>query len=448
MLTKRFCFILLPLLALPVAKTQEQERQIITLEQAINIALERNRNLNTARLEVDGADARVREAWGYALPALDVSGRYTRALERPVFFLPDFANPGSNKTVAVQIGTEHAFDLTLSARQTLFNSTVIVGVGAANVYSNAARRLLRAKEVETVAAVRKSFYGVLMAGEVRDLMQANLANAEENLANVRTLAAQGLVSEYDELRAIVGVENLRPEVIRAANNYALSLDGLRATMGIGVSEAIDVEGELRHVRMQEDVVANALEAVREENPSLQALRLQVEVNEAFVSAERSNYLPTISAFGNLQYQAAKNTFVVSTNDFFRSAQVGLNLSVNIFQGLQTNARVDQASIEVRKSEEILANMETNLRTAAHSTILQLNQAQQRIDAQARTVEQAERGYRIATTRFMNGAGTQLEVNDAQLALTQAKVNRIQAIYDYLVASADLDQLLGRMPQTN
>jgi len=433
------------LLMLAAADAQDTPR-LITIDQAVAIALEKNRDLRSARLGVELADARVREAWGYALPALDLSGRYTRALERPVFFLPDFANPGSNQTVAVQIGTAHSFDLTLSARQTLFNSTVIVGVGAANVYSDAARQLARGKEVETVANVRKAFYGALFAAEVRDLMRANLVNAEENLANVRTLSKQGLVSEYDELRASVGVENLRPEVIRAENNYALSVDGLRSAMGIGVSESIEIDGKLEYKPVPEELTANAVQTVAETNPSLQALRLQVLVNEAFVSAERSNYLPTLSAFGNVQYQAAKNAFAISTGDFFRSAQVGLTLSLNVFQGFQTNALMDQANVEVRKSEEQLASMETNLRTAAHSAVLQLQQARQRIEAQGKTVEQAERGYRIATTRFVNGSGTQLEVNDAQLALTQAKVNRIQAVYDYLVASTDLDYILGRLPE--
>lgn len=433
------------LLAFPLMG-QTAGPRLLTLEQALTLALEKNRDLRTARLEVERADARVREAWGYALPSIDLSGRYTRALERPVFFLPDFANPGSNRTVAVEIGTAHAFDMTLSARQTLFNSTVIVGVGAANVYSDAARELARGKEVETVANVRKAFYGALLAGEVRSLMRANLANAEENLANVRTMAGQGLVSEYDELRAVVGVDNLRPEVIRAENNYALALDNLRSMIGIEITDSIDIAGSLELIPFPEDVATGAVDRVKELNPSLQAMRLQVLVNEAFVSAEKSNYLPTLSAFGNVQYQAAKNSFAISTADFFRSAQVGLTLSFSIFQGLQTNARTDQASVEVRKSEEQLARMETTLRTAAHSAVLQLRQARQRVDAQARTVEQAERGYRIATTRFVNGSGTQLEVNDAQLALTQARVNRIQAVFDYLIASADLDYLLGRMPE--
>lgn len=420
--------------------------RLITLEQALTIGLENNRDLKTARLEVDRAEARVREAWGYALPSIDVSGRYTRSLERPVFFLPDFNDLSSGRTVPVEIGTAHAFDMTVSARQTLFNSTVIVGVGAAGVYADVARQLYRQKELETVANIRKAFYGTLLAGEVRDLMRANLRNAEENLRNVQTMAGQGLVSEYDQLRAEVGFENLRPEVIRAENNYALSLDALRSTMGIGVSDTIDIDGSLEHRRIPEEVLTTAAETALRQNPGLQALKLQIEVNEAFVSAERSNYLPILSAFGTLQYQAAKNTFAFSTNDFFRSAQVGLSLSFSLFQGLQTNARVDQALVEVRKSEELLARAETDLRTLVHSLILQIRQAQERIDAQQRTVEQAERGYRIATTRFVSGAGTQLEVNDAQLALTQANVNRIQAVYDHLVASAGLDQVLGSMPQ--
>ena len=440
---KIFVFALVGIIVNGIALSQQP--RTITLEQAVTVALEKNKDLNTAQLEIEKADARVSEAWGYAMPSVDLSANYTRSLERPVFFLPDFANPGSNKTVPVKIGTEHSWGMTLSARQTIFNSTVIIGVGAAHIYSEAARELYRAKKLETVSNVRKTFYAVLLASEARDLMRANLKNAEENLGNVRTMSKQGLVSEYDELRATVGVENLRPEVIRAENNYLLALDGLKSAMGIDASEQIVVDGTLQFQQVPEDRVVSAVDQVKESNAGLKALRLQIGVNQAFLNVERSNYLPMVSAFGNLQYQAAKNTFNISTNDFFRSSQVGLSLSFSVFQGFQTNARVDQAKVEVRKTEEQVANLENNLRTAAHSLVLQLRQSQQRIEAQRKTVEQAERGYKIATTRFLSGAGTQLEVNDAQLALTQAKVNRIQAVYDYLVASADFDRTLGYLP---
>jgi len=443
---KIFIFVVVGIIVSGIAFSQQPQPRTITLELAVTVALEKNKDLNTAQLEIEKADARVSEAWGYAMPSVDLSANYTRSLERPVFFLPDFANPGSNKTVPVKIGTEHSWGMTLSARQTIFNSTVIVGVGAAHIYSEAARELYRAKKLETVSNVRKTFYAVLLASEARDLMRANLKNAEENLQNVRMMSKQGLVSEYDELRASVGVENLRPEVIRADNNYLLSLDGLKSVMGLDASEQIIVDGTLQFQQVPEDRVASAVDLVKEANASLKALRLQIDINQAFLNVERSNYLPMVSAFGNLQYQAAKNTFNISTNDFFRSSQVGISLSFSVFQGFQTNARVDQAKVEVRKNEEQVASLENNLRTAAHSLVLQLTQSRQRVEAQGRTVEQAERGYKIATTRFLSGAGTQLEVNDAQLALNQTKVNRIQAIYDYLVASADLDQLLSIFPE--
>ncbi len=436
---------LLALLSFYNSLAQDRQAKSLTIDGAIQIALQRNQDLTSARLEMEKADAKVSEAIGTALPSLNLTGRYTRALKKPVFFLPDFQNLNSGRIIPIEIGSNHAIDFVLSAQQILFNSAVITGVGASKIYQAAARDMFRSKQLETVSKVRKAFYGVLLAHEAKEMMHANLKNAEDNLKNVRRLMDQGLVSEYDELRATVGVENLRPIVLQAENNDALAIDGLRMAMGVGPSEEYVIQGTLTFAAVDSVIMSSAQETVLESNSSLKALRHQVEVNQAIVSIERSNYLPTLAAFGNYEYQMAKNDLNISLHDFIGSSLVGLQLSVNLFQGLQTNARVDQAKVEVRKTEEQVGSVENSLRTAVHSVVLQLGQARKRVEAQGKTVDQAERGYKIATTRFLNGSGTQLEVNDAQLSLTQAKVNRMQAIFDYLVASADFDQLLGRLP---
>lgn len=417
----------------------------LSLQQAIVIALEHNPDLASAQLDVQTAEARVREAWGYALPVFDLQGRYTRALKKPVFFLPDFDNPGSGITRPIEIGSNHAVDLTLSARQTLFDATIFIGVGAAGIYSDVAREFYNAKKLETITNVRKAFYNVLMAREVLTMMEANLKNAEENLRNARLLTLQGLLSEYDELRAIVGVENLRPMVIESENNFQLSKDGLRSVMGDESFGEITIIDSLAYQLFPESVLENARINVRDANSTIRAMRLQVEVNRAFMNAERSNYLPTLSAFGDYRYQVSKNTLKIVPDDFVRSSQIGLSLSFNLFQGFQTNARVEQAKLAILKSEEQVSKIELNIETAVHSAVMRIRLTQKRIEAQSKTVEQAERGYRIAATRFASGSGTQLEVNDVQLALTQAKLNRIRAVYDYLNASAELDQLIGRIP---
>jgi outer membrane protein len=436
---------------------QESISRRLSLEDAVRMAMKHNPDLLTARLEVKRSDARVLEAWGNAMPAVDLTGQYAHLVDKPVSFFPDFFLYTFMKAIDstypkpsglfVPVSFAPAFNASasLSVRQILFNGAVFVGVGAAHIYSELARDLYQGKQVETVTKVRKAYYGALLAREAYDLMRSSMQNAEDNLKNVRVMGNQGIVSEYDELRASVGLENLRPMVIQSETNYNLALDNLKNTLGITMKESFVLTDSLLFKPVDEQLLSGADEMVLETNPGLNATKHQIELNGAVINAERSSYLPTIAAFGSYSYSAAKDQFNFSTRDFYKGSTVGLSLSLNLFQGLQTYSRVEQAQIEERKSEEQKIGLERTLRTGVHSIVGNLQQARKRIEAQGKTVGMAERGYKIVTTRFLNSSATQLEVNDAQLALTQAKVNRIQAIYDYLSATADLEQIIGRLP---
>lgn len=439
------------------ATSQESTPRPLSLQDAVRLAMKQNPDLTSARLEVSRSDARVLEAWGNAMPAIDVSGQYVHMIDKPVTFFPDYflysflkgidsttAKP-TGQLVPISFAPGFTASATLNVRQILFNGAVFVGVGAAHIYSHLARDLYQAKQVETTTKVRKAYYGALLAHEAMDLMRSSLQNAEDNLKNVRLMSKQGIVSEYDELRASVGVENLRPMVIQSETNFNLALDNLRNTIGVTNKIELVLTDSLSFQAVDDAILRRAEALVLETNPGLSAVKRQIELNGAVVSAERSNYLPTIAAFGSYQYQAAKEQFNFSTNDFYKGSNVGLTFSLSLFQGLQTYARVEQAQLEQRKSQEQQVSLERTLQTGLHSIVGTLQQARKRVEAQGKTVEMAERGYKIVTTRFLSNSATQLEVNDGQLALTQAKVNRVQAIYDYLVASADLDQLIGRLP---
>ena len=434
-----------------------QSPRNLSLEEAVRLAMKHNPDLTTARLEVQSSDARVLEAWGNAMPSVDISGQYVHMINKPVSFFPDYflytflkgidstIPKPSGQLVPVSFAPAFAANASLNVTQILFNGAVFVGVGAANVYSHLARDLFQSKQIETVTRVRKAYYGALLAREAFALMRSSLQNAEDNLKNVRVMLKQGIVSDYDELRASVGVENLRPMVIQSETNYNLALDNLRNTIGSTNKEEFLLTDSLSFQPVDDTLLTRAESIVLQTNPGLSAVRRQIDLNAAVVNAERSSYLPTIAAFGSYQYQAAKEQFNFSTNDFYKGSQVGLSLSMNLFKGLQTSSRVEQAQLEKRKSEEQKVNLERTLQTGVHSVLGNLQQARKRVEAQGKTVEMAERGYKIVTARFLSNAATQLEVNDAQLALTQAKVNRVQAVYDYLIASADLEQLLGRLP---
>lgn len=455
--------ILLLVGALPVlAQPSGTDSLSLTIDAAVRMAVQHNPELQSARLEVRRSDARVMEAWGYTMPSVDVSGTFNHIVEKPKSYFPDaiyyplvklmdstarVPRPtGQLIELPFSMSPTNSANAALNVRQILFNGSVFVGVGAASIYSQLARDVFLQKKVETVAKVRKAYFGALLAREALQMMQSNLKNAEENLKNVQLMRTQGIVSEYDELRATVGVDNLRPIVIQSETNYHLAVDNLRNTIGIGDSVNVIPSEGLVLQEVDEGILRSADQSVLEANPNLNIIKHQIELNGASVNAERANYLPTIVAYGSYSYTAIKDNYRISTNDFYKTAQVGLNFSLNLFQGLQTNSRIEQAQLERQKTEEQKGSLERNLQMGVRSLIGNIRQARKRIDAQQKTVETAERGYKIVTARFLSNAATQLEVNDAQLALSQAKVNRMQSIYDYLVAASELDSMLGRLPE--
>ncbi|MCB2205955.1 TolC family protein [bacterium] len=417
----------------------------LRLEDAISLAVDNNRELEISRLNMDKAGYQVSEAYGTALPSISAGGTYTRTLKKPVFFLPArFMDPNAGDgVIPVEIGSDNSYQFGFEASQVLFNAAVFTGVGTAKIYEDASKHMYTETYNKTIADVKKAFYGVLLAKDVLTLMKASLSNAEDNLHNVEVMNEQGIVSEYDLIRARVQTDNIRPRVIESERNVTLAVNGLKLLLGLRPQEDIEIEGELEFIPAEDVMVDRAETLVVEKNASLRALQDQARVNEKLVTIYRSESLPTLSAFGNYRWLAENDALGrISTNDFVSTSQVGITLNVNLFNGLQTTSRVNQAQVDYLKSEEQYNATRDALITNAQNIRYRLEEAHRRIESQTQTVEQAEKGYRIATTRYQSGSGTQLEVNDADLALLQARVNRVQAVYDYSVAKADLEYLLS------
>lgn len=435
---------MLLLITAAVTTATAQPREL-RLEDAISIALDNNRELEMSRLEMQKAGYQVNEAIGTALPTVSAAGTYTRMLKKPVFFLPArFMDPNAGDgVVPVEVGSDNSYRFGLEASQVLFNAAVFTGVGTAQIYREAAEHIYRQTYNKTVTDVKKAYYGVLLAREVRKLMEASMKNAEENLGNVKLMHREGIVSEYDLIRAQVQTDNIRPRVIEAERNVTLAVNGLKLLLSLPPEEEIIVSGELEFTPAEDVMIKQAEDLAVEKNASLKALEQQTRVNEKAVTIYKSESLPTLSAFGNYTWLAENDQLGrISTDDFVSTAQVGLSLNFNLFNGLQTTARVDQAQVDYLKSKEQYSATKDALVTDAQNIRFRLEEARRRIESQTRTVEQAQKGYRIAVTRYKSGSGTQLEVNDADLALLQARVNRVQAVYDYTVAKADLEQLLS------
>jgi len=433
--------LILTLFISTILSAQNEQRIILELEQAINLALEKNAELKVAQMEVDKSRQKLWEARSGLFPKLDASGQYQRYIELPVIFLP----PGSPFGPTLKIGADNSFIASASLSVPIFAWGLYKGIGLASDGLNISQENYRSIKNKVVGDVKKAFLAVLLTRETKDVMQQSLKNAEDNFENIKKLNSAGTLSDYDVLRAEVQVANLRPVVLQMENNYKLSTEALKTTIGLNASQEIDVVGELNfqepYYLPDEQEIINELLS---NNPQLAILENQIELNQRSVSLERAAYFPTLAGFGSYQYQTQANDFKFSDYNWVKTFVVGLQLQIPIFNGFKTQTRINQAEIGLNQVIEQKRNFTEAIKTQALSILYRVEQAVKRIEGQNKTVSQAEEGYRIAKKRLENSLATQLEVNDAELALRQAKLNRLQAVYDLKVAESDLDTILGRI----
>ncbi len=434
--------ILLLILLIPVLLfSQEKQILVVNMEQAINLAIEKNADLKIGSMEISKSEEKLKETRSGLYPQINLSGQYQRYVELPVIFLP----PGSPLGSTLKIGADNSYNAAASLQVPLFSWSLYQGIGLASEALEISKDSYRNVKSKVVADVKKAFLAALLSREMKEVMQQSLKNAEDNFENIKKLKSAGTLSDYDVLRAEVQVENLKPTVLQMENNYKLSLEALKVSIGLDAGKEIEVTGELNFTEPYSVPDEKAvIDEMLANNPQLSILEKQVMLNDRSLSLEKSAHLPTLAGFGNYQYQAQSNDFKFSDYNWVKTFVFGLQLQIPIFSGFKTSARVSQAEISLNQSIEQKRNFTEAFKTQALSILYRLQQAVKRIEGQSKTVRQAQEGYEIAKRRLTNNLATQLEVNDAELALRQSRLNRLQAVYDLNIAEIDLSNVLGRI----
>ncbi|MDW8285539.1 MAG: TolC family protein [Bacteroidota bacterium] len=440
----------------PIPVEAQSAGRPLRLEDALQIALDRNRQLRVAVLEWERAQQQVRESWGNVYPEITAQTQYTNNVRRPVFFFPDFtAEPGPDgkrPLRPITVGALNAWNTVLTVRQALFQGQVFVGLGVAQVYEELAEEALRGSSLQVVTAVKQAFYGVLLAQEQLRLVQQSIERTEAALREARALQAQGLVSGYDVLRLEVQLANLQPQLIRTQNGVEAAKNALKAQIGLDVEAPIEVSGALAYADARPiPSLEEAFAIAQERRSDLRQARIRARLEAQRVAAERAALYPSLYAFASWQGQAQGEQFrFFGMGDpqqrFVSSLAVGLQLQVPIFSGFRRIARIEQAQLGYRQARTQQEQLEELAKAELRTLIGNLREALARVEAQNRAVEQARKGYEIARARYREGTGSQLEITDAEFLLTQAEVNRLQAIYDALIARAELDRAMGYVPE--
>jgi outer membrane protein TolC len=449
-------------------------RDTLGIAEAIRMALDRNREILAARSQLDEANDRVSEAWGNLYPSLDFSTTYTRNLSPALNFVPaKFFDPEApaDELVGLQFGADNQWNGILSVEQPLFNGAAFIGVGAAGRFEALQEEVVRGEVQRVVTSIRQAYYDLLLAQEQARLTENSVRRVRESLSETRALNRAGLASDYDVLRLEVELANLEPNLLRARNamrqgrrELALALDldrpedlavrGALASMDIvepgrnapGNREVLDFVGVEVGDAPEPEQISRLSGLAAEARSDVRQLELTESLRKTEMRLEQVEYLPKISIFGNYSVNASQNgdpAFFGSPRAYGR--QAGVQVTLPVFQGFQRDARIDQKRALLRAAAAQTSLARDQAASQVETLLDQVQEARARARGQALAVQQAGRGYDIARAQFREGLGSQLELTDAEVALRQSEFNYAQAVYDFLVARARLDEATGSVP---
>jgi outer membrane protein len=417
---------------------------VITMEKALTMALEQNRDVLIAGQDREKAGAQVAEARAGAFPQLSLSGGYTRNIKKAVMFIPantPMLNP-TNATQTLVVGSDHAFQTGITLNQPLFDKKVGVALDIANTYEDFSEEGFQSTRQGVVLEVKKAFYGVMLAQKLAVANREGLDVVKQNYENVLSQRKHGTAAEYDLLRAEVEVANTEPLLISAENNLVLAKNVLKNLLAVPLDQEISIEGEFTFEEISAPVLDSARQNALSANPTLRQLTLQESIYEKNISIEKSNYFPSLSLTGSYLWQTQDNTLQFSNYNWAKTLNVGLQLSYSIFDGFRTHARSQEAEIDWEKVRYTRLKAEEGLKIQVQSCELKMAEAKKRIQGQEKNIEESQKAVRIAQSRFKNGLGTQLELLDTQVAMTRAQTNYAVSLYDYLVARAEWQHAVG------
>ena len=343
----------------------------------------------------------------------------------------------------------------------------LVGLGAAGRFKSLQEESVRGQTQVVVTRVRLAYYQLLLSQEQERLTENSLHRVRKSLEETQALHRAGLASEYDVLRLQVELANLEPNVQRARNASMQARRQIAVELDISDQESLEVTGSLAEMDL-EDLTANtpanreilaftgfqgdlgdAVQVASELRSDVRQLALNEDLRRSEMRLEQVSYLPEVTLFGNYiinaQDNGSPNFFARGDGQRAYTRLVGVRVSLPIFQGFRRDARIDQKRALVRQAE---AQTEKGIDQAvaqAKGLVEATDEAHQRARGQRLAVRQAERGFEIASAQYREGLSSQLELTDSEVALRQSEFNYAQAVYDYLVARAQLDEATGRVP---
>ena len=427
--------------------TAQPSPKVISLDQAIEIALSENASVKVADMEIERTGYARKGTYASLFPQIDGNANYQRTIKKQVMYM-DFDMPGgggeeSPMSNGIEVGRWNTWNAGVSASMPLVNAQLWQSLKISDMDVELAVEKARSSRLEMVNQVKQAYFACLLAKDVFEVYKSVYENALENLEQTQRKYNAQKASELDLARSKTSLANAIPNVFDAENSVILSLWQLKAVMGVDLDENIDVLGRLSDYG-EDMLTALVPEGMPEldANSTMRQLSIQADQLAASIKAQQYASLPSLALSFSYSINAMANDYNFSEYRWSPSSYVGLSLQIPIFAGGKRYNAVRQARVQAAELDIQREETERQLKIAVRQYLNTMDTATKSYSSAASAVESAQKAYDIASMSYNVGKNTLTDLNDAQLALTQARLSESQAIHSYLVAKANLESTLG------
>lgn len=425
------------LMTVMVHAQEPQEVLNLNLDKALEIALSDNPTIKVAEEEIALKKVSHKETWQTLLPEAGLSGSLSHTITAPQFSIGD-------QTIKMGKDKSNTASGALNISLPIFAPAVYRAMSMTKTDIELAVEKSRASKQDLVNQVTKAYYQLMLAQDSYEVLQQSYKVAEENYNVVNVKFQQGAVSEFDKISAEVQLRSVKPSLISAGNAVTLSQLQLKVLMGITAEVSLHIEDSLSNYETA--LFADQMDAWHEgliNNTTMKQFDLNQKMLNQNIKSLRTNFIPTIGMSYTYQYQSMNNTsWNLFNYDWAGSSSLMFSVSIPLFKA-SNFTKLKSNRIQMRQLEQNRLDTERKLNMQIKSYQDNMAASSEQVSSNKENVMQARKAVQIASKRYEVGKGTVLELNNSQVQLTQAELTYNQSIYDYLVAKADLEQVLGR-----
>lgn len=413
---------------------------------AVDYAVANQAAVKTARLDQLIQLAKNKEVSGMALPTLTADGnyQYSPILQKSAFDLHNFSDSipmGTYQYVAFQL--KHNVTGEFKLTQVLFDPSVLVALQARKSLEELVSRNVTRAEIDVKVNVYKAYYNVLNARKALNILNENITMFTKNLHDVTVTYQNGLAEKLDVDRLTVQLTNLQTEATKLQNLTEIGLAALKFQMGMPLQQPLLLTDTLSVENVTADLVTDTFSyASRIE---YQLAQTQKEVNEYDLKRYKLKGLPSLSLFGTGGTLRGSNKFdYFQNNMWYGYVTLGVSMNVTLFSGLQRKRQVEQAELNVRKSDVSLENTKLAIDLEREQSATSFRNNVLTLQAQEKNMQLAQNVYSTTQVKYREGVGSSLEVTTAENDLLTSQNNYFTALYNAVVAKIDYLRANGKL----